>query len=714
MSIRVITKKNGQTTDTDVLFRHNLLHHIFKKLARGSTYGDWTRDTVTLTHQKLVEEFRTRKIPHHIKDVLDNTLKLSSSNFFEVLREFRVRSPFISIVGGFANWGASRGDIDFMLGTSFEGNIVATRTIDVLAERAGEFTLHISDSKYVTPFSNFIPLYNLKLKFCDSLELKRSAPVFPHEHKRTYRSISEFMSNIGDEDIVLFDDFVNFMPIGSSNHIEQIDVYFSVELPREMALPIEFRIFRQFPQEHWKKFRFCYKEPPDDAIPFYSLVLERINKGGEVFEMSIPPISEKQASLSVRENKIEFGRYFYPLKTSLSPLHAYRKAELFSVESAVQYLRRVAQRSIPDQEVPIVFVEKKYDGLRCIISRNGDDVKIFTDSGLDKTWRFPTLIRELRAMTTPQKFIIDSECEGWINGKHQDREVISGYVNASSSPDDSHVVFNVFDILAFNGIGPATLFDEIEAFQKEGLPGWREKFARYYYEAPTGSMQSLQLEDMHEFPMQLRRKILTQLPFKQSVVDIPDPNKSHLNLVVSTRCAVPDILRRALQNSSDALSSEGAMIKSYDGIYPLRGVTTEWAKLKKEIELKVIVWRKLPTAKKGVFTYDIALEFTPSDNVNKKRVVTVGKKEYLHIGRTYNTETDVPPGSIIKIKFYNLNLYEDERTLQRYLNVYGASLFETRGPDDYPDTVLEAIEIGRSTGLLHEKKTKTLEVQVEE
>jgi hypothetical protein len=423
---------------------------------------------------------------------------------------------------------------------------------------------------------------------------------------------------------------------------------------------------------------------------------------------------EKQASQSIKEDKIEFGRYFYPLKTSLSPLHAYRKAELFSVEGAVQYLHRVAQRSEASTDVPIVYIEKKYDGLRCIISKNGDDVKIYTDSGMDKTWRFPTLVRELRAMPMPQKCILDSECEGWVDKKHQDREVISGYVNASSAPDDSHVVFNVFDVLAFHGTGPATLYDEIETFQQEGAIGWKEKWARSSYESPTGSLQGIRIEDMHEYPFQLRRKILTQIPFKQSVVDIPDPAKSHLNLVVSTRCTSSDIVRRALQNSTDAYCSEGAMIKTYDGSYPLQGVTTEWAKLKKEIELKVIIWRKIPTAKKGVFTYDVALEFTPSDNVNRKRVVTVGKKEYLHIGRTYNTETDAQPGAIIKIKFYNLNVYEDERTHQKYLNIYGASLFETRGPDDYPDTVLEAIEIGRATGLLHEKTSKTLEVQVEE
>lgn len=708
MSVRVVSRKAKDATDKELRFDHNLMHHAYKKLSRGRSWGDLTKEQVIERHATLVDEFRKRSLTHQVTDRLDNTLKMSVSNFFDVLREFRVRSPFVSVLGGFSNWEVESGKIDFMLGTAFDGNIVATRTIDVLAERAGDFSLHIQDSKFVTPFSNHVPLYNLKLKFVDKLQLERSG----EPSNKAYKSVSEFITQIGDGDVILFDDFVNFVPIGDINKVERIDVYFSVELSRDMALPIEFRIFRQFPREYWSKFAFHYKEPPDDAIPYFALVLERINTGDRVFANSIPPLSQLQANETIKGNRISFGKFFHPLKTSLSPLHASRREDLFSIEPAIQFLRRVAKREEMEEETPIVFVEKKYDGLRCIISRNEDEVKIFTDSGLDKTWRFPSLVKELRATTSPRKFILDTECEGWINGRHLDREVVSGYVNASSSPNDSHIIFNVFDILAYSGQAPEMIYEELQMIRTVGMDGWREQFTKLYQVLPNEAMRDLDEQDLHECPYQLRRKLLSQLPFKQSVIDVPNPEVSHLNLVTSQRCDAPDITRRALKRSLDALASEGAMIKSYDSIYPLKGTTADWVKLKKEIELKVVVWRKHKTAKKGIYNYDVAVSFLGEDNVNPRRVVTIGKKRYLHIGRTYNTEVDANPGTTIKIRFYNLNLYEDVKTNEKYLNIYGASLHEVRH-DDFPDNLHEAIEVGRSSGLLHEKLSRSVAVHVE-
>jgi len=70
--------------------------------------------------------------------------------------------------------------------------------------------------------------------------------------------------------------------------------------------------------------------------------------------------AKKMAEASKKEDKVRVGRFFYPLKTSLSPFE-YRRGEVYGIDELVEKLKQVAQRRKLDTEIVPVYLEKKYD-----------------------------------------------------------------------------------------------------------------------------------------------------------------------------------------------------------------------------------------------------------------------------------------------------------------------------------------------------------------
>jgi len=70
--------------------------------------------------------------------------------------------------------------------------------------------------------------------------------------------------------------------------------------------------------------------------------------------------AKNMADTSKKEDKIEVGRFFYPLKTSLSPF-ANRVGEVYGIDEMVKKLKQLAQRRKVDTEIVPVYLEKKYD-----------------------------------------------------------------------------------------------------------------------------------------------------------------------------------------------------------------------------------------------------------------------------------------------------------------------------------------------------------------
>lgn len=84
------------------------------------------------------------------------------------------------------------------------------------------------------------------------------------------------------------------------------------------------------------------------------------NVGTEVTEKAMGAEAKKMADASKKEDKIEVGRFFMPLKTSLSPFE-YRVGEVYGIDEMIDKLKQLAQRRKADTEIVPVYIEKKYD-----------------------------------------------------------------------------------------------------------------------------------------------------------------------------------------------------------------------------------------------------------------------------------------------------------------------------------------------------------------
>lgn len=84
------------------------------------------------------------------------------------------------------------------------------------------------------------------------------------------------------------------------------------------------------------------------------------NVVAEVTEKAMGAEAKKMADASKKEDKIEVGRFFMPLKTSLSPFE-YRVGEIYGIDEMVKKLKQLAQRRKVDTEIIPCYLEKKYD-----------------------------------------------------------------------------------------------------------------------------------------------------------------------------------------------------------------------------------------------------------------------------------------------------------------------------------------------------------------
>jgi len=373
--------------------------------------------------------------------------------------------------------------------------------------------------------------------------------------------------------------------------------------------------------------------------------------------------AKAKAEASKKEDKVVLFRFFYPQKTSISPLMGYRKGEKYSVEAMVEFLKDLAKKEELGTEIPPVITQKKYDGIHSQLHWDGEGrFKVFSDQGEDYTSRLPSLKADVKKLVGMHAVILDCEIEWWRGGVHQPREVVAGHLNPKSKEpiDDSGIVANCFDMQYYDG-------------------------------------------DIHKNPYSDRLKRLKSLKFLQSTLDKPSFKTSHLNLSPSFFCNTVKKLEAALRKCASAIGSEGAMVKKVDMRYTLTGSTNEVFKLKTMAEVHGIVWKATETKTKGVYNYDYALSFTSQDRVDPKTVVEVKGKKYTKVGRCFNTKVKVPIGGIITVKFHTVNYYTDPRTGLHKLEFYEPAFYEYRASDAAPDSFASALKIGRESGLLVEK-----------
>ena len=385
------------------------------------------------------------------------------------------------------------------------------------------------------------------------------------------------------------------------------------------------------------------------------------------------PEAEKQAKTTRQENRIEPLRFFYPLKA----VRGYHEGEVYSIDQILSWFR--------EQDYPL-YIQKKYDGLRVIWMKKGDKVIARTDDGYDCTDRFPTLVEQLKRLPV-EAITLDSEVEGWSGEHHWGREETSGYVHEKGPADDRHFVANVFDILYV-----------------EGLPKHHE----------------LDVEgDLHELPYETRYRILeyvASLGKWESTAEVPK-RLPGFNLVPNFVLDKPDAkkLQKILDEVKNLPGSEGAMIKSSKGTYPLTGLTRTWLKFKKAADVHAVVVERLPTKTPGVYRYRVGLLIPPGWDVPKDKRTSLKLKngqevEVAVIGKTFNTKEKLEPGDIVTVLFHTAFLYE--RNGKRWMTAYEPKLYEVRPSQVLPDTLDDFLRVARAAGILQVKHARPRVVAV--
>jgi len=92
-------------------------------------------------------------------------------------------------------------------------------------------------------------------------------------------------------------------------------------------------------------------------------------------------------------------------------------------------------------------VEQKFDGLRTVIHKKGDTVKIFDGQAKDITKNFPSIVAQAKELTS-KDFIIDGEMVLVdARGRSTTKDELMSFINGKETLADDNIRYHVFDIL---------------------------------------------------------------------------------------------------------------------------------------------------------------------------------------------------------------------------------------------------------------------------
>jgi hypothetical protein len=386
---------------------------------------------------------------------------------------------------------------------------------------------------------------------------------------------------------------------------------------------LEFRIMRMFPEKYWKRLHFCYDDrqfgPFTDFVPLYDLTLEVQD------DFKIEKMSDR-----INLGFIKIGIPFQPLKAATG----YRQYEFFDFDE--MYEQWAKPRFEQSKKIA---VEEKFDGMRMVIHKKGDDIRIFTeDEKRDRAKCFPHSLIDIRKLPDG---VYDSEMVEWAPNFMQPlkRESMIKFIVGKEQTDDEWVQFNVFDVVNSEG------------------------------------------NDIHGEPWSKRQEFLRRA--------IPNDTQ-HLNRVNPIIAGDQKELRDAFDKLSKEKGSEGVMLKEANGIYELTGRTEMWAKLKNVVEIAVQVIDK------------ILKKPAPGAKESETWIYVVGVlrkdgKGLIPIGKTYTTNIDIKPGDIMTVTPAKTRVYRDQqgdiRVSWMFPRVKHANPERTQ-----PDTFEQVVKAAKASG----------------
>ena len=434
-------------------------------------------------------------------------------------------------------------------------------------------------------------------------------------------------AKIGKELVVLTGGVVN-----QGKTEGDIDILIKMMKDDPMAIPIQFRIQRMFPEELRKRLHFVFEDEAGKHVPgpYTSHV--------PLFDIDMQmhkPLKRVQMS-ELQTNNADVGSFIHPVKPTIG----------------YKYRDKVGWEAVREVVKVPAIVQKKFDGARVQIHKNGDEVIAFSDDGHRIEHRMPSTVRYMRE-NWPERVIIDSEVEIWEKDKKLPREEISGFLRREAEitgNEDHNMVVNVFDLLYIDD-----------------------------------------MNIMNE-PYEQRLSRLKKLKFIQSTDAVP---LSGINRVPSYKAeSKADVVRLGKRVSKKPFS-EGAMFKVANSPVPKGGQTDLWWKYKITALFNVAVVERIQTATEGVYNYHMAMYSSPDYDVKDDEIRTVKSHRMVYVGKSMNTGVKLNAGDNFRVSAENFFRYRDRYRL--YLPVLNEPT------SDKPDTLSKAIDTAKDAGLLQVK-----------
>jgi len=239
-------------------------------------------------------------------------------------------------------------------------------------------------------------------------------------------------------------------------------------------------------------------------------------------------------------------------------------------------------------------VEEKLNGFRFILEKKGNKVRLKTEGNVDRTKQLPDVTAALAKIT--QDFILDCSTGIEHNGRALPRIRLMTLMADKPELGEGDVV-------------KVTIFD---------MPYLGE--------------------DLHERPLTERRAALEKF-FAKYLKGDPHFGLTSYN-IVSNEAALVSAFKRL----GRLPQSEGVVIKTLKGGWDTDGSTSEWAKIKHELEVKAIVLdRKQVTG--GNWSYTGGL--LPGGNQVYTNLTEYAGKKYVNLGNTFNSKLEAQVGDII-------------------------------------------------------------------
>ena len=461
---------------------------------------------------------------------------------------------FVNIVGSSVNDLDKANDIDVLFRAEHQGKnfLVPAESVYIqlrkLMDPEKKRILHFIDAPH-GPHADYIPLYDLVLRRKKSFEKKiiKSEEVkidlgCGHNKPEGYIGIDKDKDS--DADIIW--DLENGIPF-LDNSVDEVRAHHILEhlSDKEKIMAEIWRVLKPGGKLVFEvpstKGEGAFNHPDHKSFwnksTFYFWTQDHLLEGRPKFELEELEEINRGDFVYVR------GVLRKPEKVSKAGLEPFKKfippkpkmagyTEAFSVDDLLKW----AEDSYP------IAIEPKYNGFRCIAEKKGDKVRLWFEGqyGKDQLYKFPEIKKALENLSSD--YILDCDLGLLVDGKRAPRPVLMKFnrEHPEFEPNEKPVL---------------TVFD---------VPYWNE--------------------DLSTKPFSERREVLESIKFK-------DP----ISISFIKWCNSPEEIEKASKWAFDQDRSEGLVAKAGDSVYETDGDTNDWFKLKKVVELKVIVLDKQTT-----------------------------------------------------------------------------------------------------------------------